>query len=339
MHQGLSRLELVECMLSSKSSFPSHHLLFMLMMETRYQKNEKNTNLLNNYQLEITVKDAAGLEVGAATKQSKPAFFNSDSNAFRIPETARKDKVCKVKSANHLFAGAAEPLMVVDTALPFNLIVDPGATDKDPVGFWYSDQYWLSSQSQCSFGKYDSGSRQGDCSFQCPLPASPAPASATIANPLPAKATAAMGGATSFKNDYITSTTAPPAAASAQPSAPPKPNYATGYCGAHVIQYQKDLNHNTKDANPTTNYEVQVTLFDGNKALIPGQADAQIQAPTGQAIQIPGMVQKFTVTAGGVDSDPLQFAYGTELWNSSSPQCDAGKYDSGKRNMDCGFSC
>ena len=47
----------------------------------------------------------------------------------------------------------------------------------------------------------------------------------------------------------------------------------------------------------------------------------------------------FIATAGAVDDDPVKFAYGSQNWDSNSGQCKVGKYDSGSRQMDCGFTC
>lgn len=44
-------------------------------------------------------------------------------------------------------------------------------------------------------------------------------------------------------------------------------------------------------------------------------------------------------TAGSVDDDPVTFAYGSQSWDSNSGQCSTGGYDSGSRQMDCGFTC
>lgn len=45
------------------------------------------------------------------------------------------------------------------------------------------------------------------------------------------------------------------------------------------------------------------------------------------------------VKTGNVDADPVSFAYGKEKWTSEDEQCSTGKYDSGKREMDCSFTC
>lgn len=300
-----------------------------------YQKHEGDENLLNSYQLDIIVRDNAGLEIGTATKQSKIQcyWFSHYRNGRSILPMMLGPRHMPENNANYPFIGAADPLIIVDTCLPFDLIVAaPGPDDSSPVDFWYADQYWTSSmKAQCSFGGYDSGARNGDCSFSCPEPAAKPPVSATIAHPLPTKAINAVGGDTTFINTFHTSTPAPTPTKSA---APPKPTYATGSCGVHVVQYQK----NEKSKNPTPNYEIEVTLFDAKKNPI--SDSGKVTALTLKPVQVPGLVMPFTVTANAADSDPLDFNYGSQSWNSEDKtQCKTGRYDSGSRNMDCGFTC
>lgn len=44
-----------------------------------------------------------------------------------------------------------------------------GDMNADPVPFNYGDQAWADADADhhCSFGAYDSDSRQGDCGFTC----------------------------------------------------------------------------------------------------------------------------------------------------------------------------
>lgn len=92
----------------------------------QYRRNQKNEiNPLSVDQLSITITDANGIEIGQATKES-----------------------------------AAHALAVNNSALPYDLVVFPGATDDDDDQFWYSDQYWNSSV--CSVGRYDHAVRQMD---------------------------------------------------------------------------------------------------------------------------------------------------------------------------------
>ena len=63
-------------------------------------------------------------------------------------------------------------------------------------------------------------------------------------------------------------------------------------------------------------------------------------APTGQGVDVDSRLPAVLIlTAGSVDSDPIQFAYNGASWDSNSAQCSVGDYDSGSRNLDCGFTC
>ena len=63
-------------------------------------------------------------------------------------------------------------------------------------------------------------------------------------------------------------------------------------------------------------------------------------APSGQGVDVDSALPAvFIVTAMNVDSDPVQFAYNGASWNSTAAQCGFGDYDSGSRNMECGFTC
>jgi hypothetical protein len=62
-------------------------------------------------------------------------------------------------------------------------------------------------------------------------------------------------------------------------------------------------------------------------------------APGGQGVDVDSALPLvLVVTAENIDSDPVKFAYGAQSWDSNS-QCSVGGYDSGKREMDCGFTC
>lgn len=185
-----------------------------------------------------------------------------------------------------------------------------------------------------------------DCGFQCPNPptggAQPSP-SATIAHALPSGAVTAVAGVNSLVNTFISSSTAAPAASS---SAPAKPDYVQGACSYHVTQYQK----NEGDQNPTENYQVEVTVYDASNPPAVIGTLGKTQAPTGQGVNVTGkMPYPLVVTAEGIDSDPLDFSYNGLNWKSNDTisgggtKCKTGSkangYDSGKREMDCGFGC
>lgn len=96
-----------------------------------------------------------------------------------------------------------------------------------------------------------------------------------------------------------------------------KPNgraYAPGWCGVHVVQYQKNEGPAaTSGGSGTSDYRIDVTIFDANQNLI-GQAKT-VDAPTGQAVNVDSKLPNvLEVTVGNVDSDPVKFAYGNQSW-------------------------
>lgn len=130
-------------------------------------------NPLDDYQLSVDVFDGSSRPIGSAIKQS-----------------------------------SAKPLDIINSVLPYDLHVATGASDEEPVFFWYADQYWNSTSepNQCSVGPFDHGSRKMDCGFHCLKPdaVEDPPASATVANPFPNTPVAAVGSGTTYVNTYIT---------------------------------------------------------------------------------------------------------------------------------------
>lgn len=104
-------------------------------------------------------------------------------------------------------------------------------------------------------------------------------------------------------------------------------------------QYQKNEGNPASNGNmATSDYRITVLLKDANQELV-GEVD-YYDAPTGQGVGIDSELPLvFVATVGKVDNDPISFAYGSQSWESNSKQCSVGKYDSGSRQMDCGFTC
>lgn len=105
--------------------------------------------------------------------------------------------------------------------------------------------------------------------------------------------------------------------------------FAPGWCGVHVIQYQKP--DPSKD-----DYSLEVThVNDANENKI---GNSEKGGPTASVTS--KLPLTLAIKTGGVDADPVSFAYGDQSWDSNDgSRCSVGKYDSGKRQMDCGFSC
>lgn len=105
--------------------------------------------------------------------------------------------------------------------------------------------------------------------------------------------------------------------------------YRPGWCGLHVIQYQKP--DPSKDS-----YSLEIThLNDANENKIGGVGKSGPKVSLGS--KLPLTVE---VSTGAVDADPVYFAYGSQSWDSNDKgRCSVGAYDNGKREMDCGFTC
>ena len=152
-----------------------------------------------------------------------------------------------------------------------------------------------------------------------------------------------MGVDPNGDNSYpAPSSPAPPTTSSA-----PAPSYAPGWCGMHVIQYQK--NENDGPNAKGTEYLIDVSLFDGKQQPIPLQ-DCNNCGNTARTVALNGNPNTFKsslpfdviVTVGAVDNDPINFEYNDQKWNSDDggPHSTSfGNYDSGSRSGDTGFTC
>ena len=111
------------------------------------------------------------------------------------------------------------------------------------------------------------------------------------------------------------------------------------YTHTNTPQYQKNEGTPASNGNhATSDYRFTILLKDANQELV-GEVD-YYDAPGGQGVDVDSeLPEVFIATAGNVDSDAVQFAYGSQSWSSADGQCSVGGYDSGSRQMDCGFSC
>lgn len=100
------------------------------------------------------------------------------------------------------------------------------------------------------------------------------------------------------------------------------------WCGVHVTQYQKNQN------GVGGTYEFSASLK--NQA---GSVIGSVDHATSPADVTSSLPYVLIITGGNVDSDPVSFDYAGQHWDSNSGQCSVGGYDSGSRQMDCGFTC
>ncbi|KAI4278433.1 MAG: hypothetical protein L6R35_006092 [Caloplaca aegaea] len=163
-----------------------------------------------------------------------------------------------------------------------------------------------------------------------------APASATIAHPLPATPVQAVAGETSFVNTH--SKTAWPAPAEATPT------YVSGRCRMKINQYQK----HEKNSNPTNHFQLLISVKDseGNQAAyLP-----KTSLPIGEPITMKGLKGgDFNVIVGKdlgdeplTDYKPISFNYGGQDFDTGILKCrkgPGGLYEDGDRKMDCNIDC
>ena len=111
----------------------------------------------------------------------------------------------------------------------------------------------------------------------------------------------------------------------------------TGWCGVHITQYQKNEGPVGSDGS-NSEYRLDVSLYDA--AQDPMGSISLLSLPGGNYEDIHSQLpDTLDVLVGGTDDQPIRFRYGGQAWTSADGQCRVGAYDSGIRNMDCGFSC
>ncbi|KAI0596356.1 hypothetical protein F4775DRAFT_603977 [Biscogniauxia sp. FL1348] len=107
--------------------------------------------------------------------------------------------------------------------------------------------------------------------------------------------------------------------------------YTSGQCGVHVQQYQKNSN------GVGGEYEFTIIIKDAIGTQIGGVSMAPIADQSSYSVSSE-LPNQLVVSVASVDSDPVTFSYGGQIFSSSNG-CSTGGYDSGSRQMDCGFSC
>ena len=109
-----------------------------------------------------------------------------------------------------------------------------------------------------------------------------------------------------------------------------------GWCGVHVKQYQK----NEGPGMTPEHYRYTVNIKDATGKPI-GEHDL-VPIPSGEEREFDSLLPKpFKIYSPDVDSDAIWMHYGDQHFTSNDQphHCNFGKYDNGKREGDCGFSC
>ncbi|MCJ1425220.1 hypothetical protein MMC29_003108 [Sticta canariensis] len=99
------------------------------------------------------------------------------------------------------------------------------------------------------------------------------------------------------------------------PDPPSAGAYATGWCGVHVTQYQK----NEANSNPTGDYKFDITIKDAAGATIGTNYGAV--APNGVGVGVTSKLPwVLIVTAQAVDDDAVLFRYADQAWGSNDQE-------------------
>ena len=116
----------------------------------------------------------------------------------------------------------------------------------------------------------------------------------------------------------------------------PKIGYAKGQCGVHVTHYQIPK-------GPNNFYSIEATIYDANESQIGKISKTAAKGPINISSKLPYQLivtSALPGSASNTDAQPVSFAYAGNYWNSGDrTRCSTGNYDSGARNMDCGFPC
>ncbi|KAI2631821.1 hypothetical protein GGR54DRAFT_645793 [Hypoxylon sp. NC1633] len=118
--------------------------------------------------------------------------------------------------------------------------------------------------------------------------------------------------------------------------------YNTGWCTAHVAQYQRNEN----DVGGA--FAFDVTIYDDQGDQI-GQVQKQAVDGSGKLTVDSALPSTLVVTAGANDDDDVSFCYGDQCWacdgsDGGAHNCTLGNgqedgYEDGNREGDLGFSC
>ncbi|MCJ1446986.1 MAG: hypothetical protein MMC23_007494 [Stictis urceolatum] len=108
--------------------------------------------------------------------------------------------------------------------------------------------------------------------------------------------------------------------------------FASGHCKLHVTQHQKN------EYGIHDKYQFDLRLYDAIGEIIGGENSAEVAdlESISSTSQLPYTID---MSIGKQDSNKLRFSYAGETWFTGSSTCSVGGYDSGRREMDCHFTC
>ena len=113
-------------------------------------------------------------------------------------------------------------------------------------------------------------------------------------------------------------------------------DFQPGTCGVYVIQYQRNEGD---EINPLKNYQLEITIYDSDQREI----GAAMKQSAQDVLKVMDTVLPYSLAVaapGPSDSDPVEFWYADQYWNSSSNACTGGdSFHGGSAQINCTFSC
>nr|OQO21351.1 hypothetical protein B0A51_10062 [Rachicladosporium sp. CCFEE 5018] len=115
--------------------------------------------------------------------------------------------------------------------------------------------------------------------------------------------------------------------------------YSAGQCGIHIQQKENTQPSDLFGAYPSK-WPLVITIKDSNQEVI-GMTSQDMLGSSyfSMSSLLPYTVDFGAGWHGAYDTDPLDISYAGWKTQTNGPACTSGKYDHGRRQIDCGFPC
>ena len=85
-------------------------------------------------------------------------------------------------------------------------------------------------------------------------------------------------------------------------------------------------------------YQIDLIVYDANGMFISGFERGEADGNPG-SLRLTALPSTLTMEFGTYDDDPIKMDYDGSSWECPGDDCKMGKYDSGNREGDFGFTC
>nr|OQO24564.1 hypothetical protein B0A51_07735 [Rachicladosporium sp. CCFEE 5018] len=115
--------------------------------------------------------------------------------------------------------------------------------------------------------------------------------------------------------------------------------YSAGQCGIHIQQKENTQPSGLFGAYPSK-WPLVISIKDSDQEVI-GMTSQDMLGSSyfSMSSLLPYTVDFGTGWYGAYDTDPLDISYAGWKTQTNGPACTSGKYDHGRRQIDCGFPC